>query len=151
MGIDAVFKARTSVPTTPEQFSTLSAALAERFPDRSVGRQFPHLTFDEFEPVQTLEIVTLHRYYGPGYERGHWPDLREVGDWLVDAVGERGEVRYGGDSAGEWEHLRPWDEVRSENDPHWETYGNKPYLDFMNRRGWPPPKEHTPMSLDWPR
>lgn len=136
MGVDVVLKARTDVPLTEPEFSAMKAALYERFPGEVFESwRWPDLEFDPYEPVQTVELNTGWRYYGPGYERGDWPAIREVGDWFATVIGGRGEVRYGGDTADEWDALTPWPEVRRENDAHWERYGNEPYAAAF-RRQW---------------
>lgn len=138
MGVDVVLKARLREGVIDaETFETLRSAFREKWPKdefMDFGDHFyPDLGFDEYEPVQTIEVKTLWRYYGKGYERGPWPDIREMGDWLATMLGETAEVRYGGDTADEWEFLTPWPDARAENDPWWAEHETRPYHEFMNR------------------
>jgi hypothetical protein len=138
MGVDVVFKARPFTPLPSPAYRELRAAFHEAFPDDMPEEtaRFPAMRWDEFEPVPTIEVISTARYYGPGYERGHWPNIKEMGDWLAIRLGELAELRYGGDSADEWECLRPWGEVRSENDALWDEHGNEPYDAFWRNRGY---------------
>jgi hypothetical protein len=134
MGVDVEFKARTT-GQLPEPVATLAARFREAMPfEYEVGGQrYPDLTWDEYDPIPTLEVHTLMRYYGPGYERGHWPSIRAMGDWLAEALDGVSEVRYGGDSADEWEELTPWAEARAECETCWDRFGNEPYQAAMRR------------------
>lgn len=139
MGVDVVMKARfREPPMSGEAFDDLRRAFAVRWPPDEYysdkDHRYPDLGFDEYEPVQTIEVKTLSRYYGKGYERGHWPEIREMGDWLMTTLGETAEVRYGGDTASEWEYLTPWPQVRAENEAHWEQFGNEPYRAYFKDR-----------------
>lgn len=138
MGVDVVIKARLHQPPMgPEAFDDLQRAFRERYPadDYYSDKDYrnPDLGFDEYEPAQTIEVSTFWRYYGKGYERGPWPEIKEMGDWLAMMLGETAEVRYGGDSADEWEYLTPWPEVRTENDAHYEAVGHEPYRAMFRR------------------
>lgn len=139
MGVDVVLKARLhEPPMDADAFDELQMAFRERWPcdpiwDKPGDPRYPDLGFDEYEPVQTIEVKTLDRYYGVGYERGPWPEIREMGDWLALALGETAEVRYGGDTADEWEFLTAWPEVRKENDAHYEAVGHEPYRAIFRR------------------
>ena len=138
MGVDVVLKARSfAEPMNEPDFHELRAAFREKWPKdefSDFGDHFyPDLGFDKYEPVQTIEVKTLWRYYGIGYERGPWPEIKEQGDWLAVRLGERYEVRYGGDSADEWEYLQPWTDARKEIDVHYETHGHEPYRAFFQR------------------
>jgi hypothetical protein len=89
VGVDVVLKARLfNPPMSAEDFGELRRAFAERWPPDPYydGKDYhyPDLGFDEYEPVQTIEAQTLWRYYGRGYERGPWPEIRDMGDWAGD-------------------------------------------------------------------
>lgn len=131
MGVDIVIKGRTAEPLTTAEYERLRDRFREQFPDESHrpgDYRFPDLVWDETEPVPTLSIQALDRYYGPGYERGHWPTIRDMGDWLTVQLGESGEVRYGADTNDEWECLWRWVDCRTEISDHWTMYGNEPYM-----------------------
>lgn len=49
-----------------------------------------------------VEVATLARYYGPGYERGYWPDIYGAIRVLQAAFPEA-KVYYGGDSSDDGE------------------------------------------------
>lgn len=49
--------------------------------------------------TQLIEVSTIHRYYGEGYERGDLPKIYCVAKWLEDRI-TKGVVYYGGDSSG---------------------------------------------------
>ena len=107
MGVDVVFKARPQPSLSREQFEDVQRRFCEAYPD--------------------LNAEGDDRYYGIGYERGYWPQIREMGNWLAANI--PGEVRYGADTADEWEYLRPWPEVLEELDAHWEQHENRPYYE----------------------
>ena len=122
MGVDSVFKARPFTVMSAPAYRELRDAFHAAFPDElsdADGHRWPHMCWDDCEPEPTIEVVCMERYYGPGYERGHWPDIKKMGDWLAVRLGELAELRYGGDSADEWEGLRQWGKVRGENDALW--------------------------------
>jgi hypothetical protein len=54
------------------------------------------LVRDKREPNR-IEVSTGHRYYGPGYERGHWPTISTAILCLRVAL-PHCEVFYGGDT-----------------------------------------------------
>jgi len=136
MGIDVEFKARPFDPMTDVEFEDLRARFLEAMPlDVNFGdRRYPDLRWDKYDRIPTIEVATLERYYGPGYERGRWPAIKAMGDWLAVNLGERAELRYGSDVAYEWEQLTQWATARAECDSHWEQYENRPYREFFQRR-----------------
>lgn len=48
------------------------------------------------------EVHVLWCYYGPGYERGPWPQIRRMIEWLW--ANTEGDVCYGGDTM-DWDEL----------------------------------------------
>lgn len=56
----------------------------------------PPLGRDNYEPKH-LEWKTLSRFYGPGYERGHWPNIYN-GIVCIRAAFPDYEIHYGGDT-----------------------------------------------------
>lgn len=129
MGVDVVFKVRPSSDLDPYEFDDLRRAFYEAYPDPDAAGddRFPNMEWDNYEPRPTIEVACLDWYYGAGYERGHWPAIREMGDWLAEHI--QGELRYGGDSADEWEYLKPWPAVREALNQHWDVYETRPYFD----------------------
>ena len=74
---------------------------------------------------QFIDVNLMGRYYGKGYERGHWPNLRAIICWLSARI-PQGEVWYGGDSSGCCaEHMTP-DRI-ADLDAHWFANGRRPY------------------------
>lgn len=74
----------------------------------------------------THEVYTLSRYYGPGYERGPWPDLCAV-LMLLHACPSVQTVWYGGDNTDDAPECPP---TRvQELAAHFMTYGCRPYRD----------------------
>jgi hypothetical protein len=57
----------------------------------------PAIVADDDE--QLIRVHMHHRYYGPGYERGPWPEIRATAEWLEMRFAGH-EVWYGGDSGG---------------------------------------------------
>lgn len=76
--------------------------------------------------VQILKVRTLHRYYGPGYERGPWPILRAMIAFLKahDCI-----VHYGSDSGDTMEIAT--DDWIATMDKHWASNGGRPYRDYF--------------------
>jgi hypothetical protein len=129
MGVDVEFKARFHEPPSKELLDDLLAAFREAWPADAYysdkGYRLPDLEWTEDDGVRTLECCTLSRYYAPGHERGPWPEIRAMGDWLAVRLGELAEVRYGCDSDPEWENAKPWPDARRENDRHWAEFENR--------------------------
>lgn len=129
MGVDVEMKVRLSVPVSDEAFADVSRRFRDAFPaimegsDRGGAWRYPELVRRGDE----VALSTVHRYYGEGYERGDWPDIRRMGDWLAVAFGELGELRYGGDVDPEYESLEPWASARATIESHWRRVGHLPY------------------------
>lgn len=79
----------------------------------------------DFAPGSTHSIGTLERYYGPGYERGSWPDICSV-LMLLHACPQVSKVWYGGDSYDPPECTV--DDVL-EISRHFMEHGERPYRD----------------------
>lgn len=136
MGVDVEMKARLLVPLQNAEFIELRDAFRSEFPDEYAPdhARYPDLAIDRHEP-SILVLETLHRFYGIGYERGAWPEIRRMGDWLAIHLGERAELRYGSDSGcTDWAALQAWAEARAELDVHWEAHGNEPYRKHFTER-----------------
>lgn len=135
MGINVEFHARPFGIFTDDEVAEIREAFIAEMPFdfETNGRRYPDFGWDEYTDEPTLSVRTLHRYYGIGYERGDWPFIRRMGDWLALHLGERAELRYGGDCDDGWDELRPWAEVRSELDAHWQRYQKEPYRAYFRR------------------
>lgn len=134
MGIDVVFKVRPRERMDRTIFDELRAKFYEAHPDpqaKELGYRYPSMEWDPYEDAPTIEVSSLDRYYGPGYERGHWPQIAPLGDWLAANID--GEVRYGGDDAGEWAALQDWTTARAECQALWDSVGNEPYRRSFHR------------------
>lgn len=135
MGVDVEFKVRPSPMLTREKFDDIRRRFYEAYPDSDVAadnHHFPHMDWDNYEPAPTIQVSSLDRYYGLGYERGPWPAIRAMGEWLAANI--PGELRYGGDSDDSWEALRPWPEIRAQLDAWWREHKNEPYRRGFIRR-----------------
>lgn len=150
MGVDAVIQVRFSqkkdVPTK-EKLLEVSRAMGDAFgADRffidrereqhalSLHTQeyFGHKDKDHVEEL--ISVNTWARYYGPGYERGDFPFIIMLCEYLA-AVFPNGDVYYGGDSGY---RLAPWDDVNEELWDHFTSSGRRPYVnafsDFLGRK-----------------
>lgn len=58
-----------------------------------------------------LDLDLLLCYFGPGYERGHWPTILEIGTWLSERFPDA-ELRYGTDNTDDPTEL--WDAALQE-------------------------------------
>ncbi|MCP5028568.1 MAG: hypothetical protein GY929_20010 [Actinomycetia bacterium] len=72
-------------------------------------------TYDQ-ELANRIKVNTPARFYGPGYERGHWPDIYNMIRCLQAAL-PGCTVHYGGDS--EDDALEVTEEMLSETWGHW--------------------------------
>lgn len=74
---------------------------------------------------QLIRVHMWSRYYGPGYERGDWPFIRGVAEFLEVAI-PGAEVWYGGDSSGVC--AQPLGEAaRAEMTAYWLNQGHEAY------------------------
>jgi hypothetical protein len=137
MGVDVEMKARLLLPMDEVAFIELRDAFRAEFPDEYAldHARYPDLSFER-DDSSTLVLDTLHRFYGVGYERGHWPLIQQMGDWLAVHLGEQAQLRYGSDSGStDWESLQPWAEARAELAAHWAAHGNEPYRNYFRSAG----------------
>ena len=129
MGVDATMYV---IPRNPQTFETvrkLSGDLVEAF-----GSQY--LLIDKYSecPQHALELdftgqvnVNLSgRYYGIGYERGNWPILKGIAEFLDCRLGE---VFYGGDNS---EDLNSFKEIEPAITNHFNRHGHTPYHNVFN-------------------
>jgi hypothetical protein len=80
----------------------------------------------EGPPNSRWEINCLDRYYGPGYERGSWPRIREAIDRLRKAPNVKA-VWYCSDYCDGESAPLVTDKLLAEYDAHYEAVGNEPY------------------------
>lgn len=140
MGIDARILVKTKVHFTPEQLRHESYLLASALGHDNFFITERHHALElvvgaweqdgpSVEPrpgEQFIEVNLWSRYYGPGYERGHWPIIRGVLCWFW-ANHPDCETWYGGDSSGVCVTRFTPKEV-AELDNHFYTRGHRPYL-----------------------
>lgn len=96
MGIDAVIKAVG--PVTDDQLAEANARVTEWI-RHGLWAEPGNTALERYAwEDDTIEVTSWWRYYGPGYERGPWPDIyrciRAVQAWLPQC-----RVYYGGDSS----------------------------------------------------
>lgn len=98
----------------------------------------PTIVADDDE--QFIRVNLWGRYYGRGYERGNWPELCMIMQWLERRI-PGSEVWYGGDSSGVClEHFDA--DKRREVTNHWIDHGREPYTRhstdglLIKARGW---------------
>lgn len=78
------------------------------------------------EPGETFLGVGLEtRYYGIDYERGDFPTISAVAEWLEANI-PGGRVYYGGDSSGICAF--PWRNQKDSLWSHWLKHGRRPYV-----------------------
>ena len=71
MGLDVELHVRGR--WTKKQLLHAEALLNDRLPDFLLDGKLVLRRINDDEPV--VDAVTLTRWYGPGYERGHWPTI----------------------------------------------------------------------------
>ena len=146
MGIDAEIHFTTHKPLTREELANLCYRLHDCFPDetsvvrcdgRNVGPIKRHcIAASEWseecdegrhstpaDPCR-YEVSLGGRYYGDGYERGDWPVLCAIMDWLVRQPCVS-DVFYGSDCGNFFERFA---DVRDSISAIFATVGHLPYL-----------------------
>lgn len=135
MGLDAQWLIKPFIEIPTDEFECIRLEFYGKFPDpeehsdyrREDPYRYPEMTWGEYSEDRGLIVVReLHRYYGQGYERGCWPYIRRVGDWLAIRFGELAELRYG-DDCSYWDYYAQWGKIRGVLDKHWDEVGNVPY------------------------
>ena len=149
MGIDAEMFVRTKYDFTPEELRVWHFRFGMAFHDHlwafgTESNQVPEeLQLHEIkvyeqdgptikpEPGERfLRLRPKSRYYGPGYERGNFPILKAMAEFLELLIPES-EVWYGGDSSGVLaEKFGPME--RQEMLHHWVSNQHMPYADGRN-------------------
>lgn len=126
MGVDAEIYFDPGRPFTDADVVSWNWRLIEAMgcggpDDTKLVRRVDGYDYDTGAP---LELATHHRYYGPHYERGPWPEIAGMITWLRLNF-PAGKVWYGGDSG---DSLPLVDDVlMARNWEHWATHGGIPY------------------------
>lgn len=135
MGLDVEFRIKSFVEISDDIFDSIRTEFYDAFPDKDEkehGYRYPEITWGQYPGEEGYILIReLHRYYDNGYERGNWPYIKKLGDWLTIHFGELAEVRYGHDCLYDWEEFIQWGKIRLILDEHWKKYQNEPY-----RRPW---------------
>ena len=135
MGVDAIVVFPIPVDHTPPQMRqwrefaarNLGAVVTRPDSDRLDRFKLRGLSpYEGYHPApggtSLFEMECLWRYYGPGYERGPWPQIRMA---LLWGNREFGGAFYGNDIDCE---LRPFDQVAIDQiDAHFLRHGFDPY------------------------
>ncbi|MGL6075967.1 MAG: hypothetical protein ACRC8S_17555 [Fimbriiglobus sp.] len=143
MPVDPEIYATTECKMTEAELQVLSDHLAEQV-DRT---QFSHyftgrgviervalgeydILSDYLPRTACILRVRLERaFYGPGYERGYWPVIAAVLEFLRRRIPES-QVWYGPD-CGDWvDQMTP--EALDKLWSHWATHGGRPYYRDRN-------------------
>lgn len=167
MGIDLLLYTHTSQILSDQEILVLSREIAEavgpvRFSLSPDGKWGGHHALyrrvweedsyiDRLPQLGTILVANvLHRHYGIGYERGPFPIIAAICEWLQRRVGD---VYVGGDCGV---GVRLWTDQREELWAHWTEHGGRPYFREwdrdsdeyervcvfcrtpMNRNGWGP-------------
>lgn len=74
---------------------------------------------------QLIEVSTVSRYYGIGYERGPLMDFINIAEWLEFNLPKGSQIYYGGDSSDEVELFDK--KHRKELFNHFAEHGHSPY------------------------
>lgn len=112
MGLDVTLFVEGDV--TDEQIEAAEKLFAERSLLDTWGDSV-YIQRSDYHPGR-VERKTLHRYYGPGYERGDWPMI--YADILLMRAAFPGmTVYYGSDCQDTWDEAT--DEVLAEIWQHW--------------------------------
>lgn len=135
MGLDVQFYIKPFVKISAEQFKEIQEKFYDKYPDPN-SHVYPPSRYPEMdwgdnmlgESPAWIVIRGLDRFYGIGYERGNWPYIKEMGDWLAVNFGETGELLYGNDCENLLRFVQ-WGKIRDKLSQHWEDVGNAPYYE----------------------
>lgn len=100
MGIDVMFHVRLDNPEHWSEDSIRALVEATTTPDWTPTPLVHHSTNE----ASYIELSMMERYWGPGYQRGRWPIIRDFGDALVQLT-DPSRVAYlpDSDDRGYWE------------------------------------------------
>lgn len=114
MGIDADFYVDLGRDFTDAERGAIRLELLKR-----------NLALVDLDPFCKLDgtyagVMTISRYFSAYYPRGHWPTLRDFGDFLANMFGA-GRVYYWADSCwiSEGDAPTPWTQDRPELEATW--------------------------------
>ena len=142
MPVDAHLYITSDNVLSDEFISTLAAHLAEDMGHRIAtyhGRGYIYKVEEEDfwdlpehlpHATTVLRLHTETPYYGPGYERGHWPDIGAILEFLWRRV-RNGQVWYGRDDGHTVSEV-----TRESLDAlwsHWAEHGGRPYYQRSGR------------------
>jgi hypothetical protein len=128
MGVDASLYLKTSRKYSEEELKDLNFRFKEAsgFGDND----FPITKQDyQRDGEDYYEVYSFSRYYGEGYERGHWPEIYMAIKWLQNNF-EGATIYYGGDTydhAEDFETPEFTEEREKELLEHWYKNGGIPY------------------------
>ena len=99
MGVDVNLYAVTSRRLTDEELAAADAFYRERVPCDQKYEEGLRRAFEERYGTMSnrVEVETMLRYYGPGYERGPWPQIYGMIRVLEAAMPVPSVIHYGGD------------------------------------------------------
>lgn len=85
----------------------------------------------DYNTNATYRVQLFGRYYGPGYERGDWPNLYAILRWLQLNLPENSSIWYGGDSDDAPTLVT--EDFLTEMWTHWAAVGGVPYYGHFDR------------------
>jgi hypothetical protein len=147
MGIDAELFVRTERIFSEQEIRRLGAALCAAFGVEHFYLSAEHHALEllpledgisvwrqDGEPIVGVPgefFIQAHlysRYYSPNYERGNWPLIRSVAEWMESHL--EGTVWYGGDSSGVL--AEPLDSDRRDSlNAYFIQHGHDPYTEYF--------------------
>lgn len=128
MGVDCEIGFDSAVPLTERQVANLNGRLREAMGCGETSRLKIRLP-QEYEEGRQYVVENEWRFYGPGYERGPWPQIRAVIAWLGANV--NGPIYYGGDCDDAIPRFGPANMAHV--DAHWTKHGHMPYNTYGSR------------------
>ncbi len=121
MGIDAVIFVRTQRQYSNDELVAMTWRFKEAINDRT---EYVSLAVSKSDTL-IVEACVCDRYYGDGYERGHWPRLFAIIKWMSLNFTD-GVVHYGSDLNDD---IQPIDDASLDMLwRHWAAHGNTPYF-----------------------
>lgn len=126
MGVDVEMYARLEKPPSDELMAEVEEFFRSRLvmgsgkgsrPDKG-WEEYPYLEVVERDDEWFVELRTLDRYWGPGYERGDWPSI--YGYWRAFEAFWPGQVYYHGDGYYPGEVGEPFSAEKAE--AYWEHW-----------------------------
>jgi hypothetical protein len=132
MGIDTTIKIKTKAKIADDILRDLNYRFMELGMIHYGNSPISLSQYSQFPDGYCYKIDSLERYYGIGYERGHWPNILMSLKWLKHNIPDS-IIYYGGD---DWEGDDEFtDEVEKEITNHWLNNGGLPYRERPNEFG----------------